>query len=85
MSDVPIRTFLDNGVKFSINSDDPAYFRAYIMDNYCSVQEAFDLNLEDWRIICKNGIENSWCDQERKVELLDELNSVISKWKAINI
>jgi adenosine deaminase len=84
MSDVPIREFLDNGVKFSINSDDPAYFRAYIMDNYCAVQEAFNLSSDDWQVICKNGIEGSWCHLERKAQLLDELNSVISKWKAMN-
>lgn len=36
---LPIRQFLDNGVCFSINSDDPAYFGGYILDNYCAVQE----------------------------------------------
>jgi adenosine deaminase len=82
MKDIPIRTFLDNGVKFSINSDDPAYFRAYILDNYCAVQQAFNLSPEDWAVICKNGIEGSWCGQERKDELLSELNSVMTKWKA---
>lgn len=35
----PIRKFLDAGVRFCINSDDPAYFGAYILDNYCAVQE----------------------------------------------
>lgn len=33
----PIRTFLDNRVQFSINSDDPAYFGGYILDNYCVI------------------------------------------------
>jgi adenosine deaminase len=78
LSEVPIREFLDNGVKFSINSDDPAYFRAYILDNYCAVQEAFDLSAKDWATICTNSIEGSWCDSERKAELLNELNQVMS-------
>jgi adenosine deaminase len=82
ISDLPIRQFLDNGVKFSINSDDPAYFRAYILDNYCAVQDAFNLDTDDWATICRNGIENSWCDKKRKTELLFELDSTITKWKA---
>jgi adenosine deaminase len=77
MKDVPIRKFLDKGVKFSINSDDPAYFRAYILDNFCAVQDAFELNTSDWNTICTNAIEGSWCEQSRKKELLDELKGVV--------
>lgn len=37
VADLPIRTFLEHGVRFSINSDDPAYFGGnYILDNYVS-------------------------------------------------
>jgi adenine deaminase len=78
LSEVPIREFLDKGVKFSINSDDPAYFRAYILDNYCAVQETFNLCAEDWATICTNSIENSWCNSERKAELLNELNAAMA-------
>jgi adenosine deaminase len=81
IKDVPIREFLDKGVKFSINSDDPAYFRAYILDNYCAIQEAFDLNIDEWKVICVNGIQSSWCAQERKAELLQDLDNVITRWK----
>ncbi len=33
VSELPIRKFLDAGVPFSINSDDPAYFGGYILDD----------------------------------------------------
>jgi adenosine deaminase len=81
IKDVPVRTYLDAGVKFSLNSDDPAYFRAYLLDNYCAVHEAFDLSVEEWKTICKNGIEGSWCSQERKDELLARLDTVVTNWK----
>lgn len=81
VSETPIRTFLDNGVRFSINSDDPAYFGGYILDNYCAVQEAFGLSVEEWRTIARNSIEGSWCSEQRKKEVLDEIEKVVSEWK----
>jgi adenosine deaminase len=81
IKDVPIRKFLAAGVKFSLNSDDPAYFGAYILEVYIAVQEAFQLSVKEWETICKNGIEGSWCSDNRKVELLSELESVIGNWK----
>ncbi|KAF2785626.1 adenosine deaminase [Melanomma pulvis-pyrius CBS 109.77] len=78
---VPIRTFLDAGVKFSINSDDPAYFGGYILDNYVAVQEAFGLSVQDWETICRAGIEGSWCGEERKSEMLGVLEKVVGEWR----
>lgn len=81
VSETPIRTFLDKGVPFSINSDDPAYFGGYILDNYCAVQEAFGLSVEEWRTIARNSIEGSWCGEERKKEVLGEIEKVVAEWK----
>ncbi|KAG0647150.1 Adenine deaminase [Hyphodiscus hymeniophilus] len=69
MKDMPIRKFLDAGVHFSINSDDPAYFGGYILDNYCAVQETFQLSVDEWNLLAGNAIEGSWCNDERKREL----------------
>lgn len=81
VSHVPIRQFLDAGVRFSINSDDPAYFGShYILDNFCAVQEHHNLTIEDWNTICKNAIKGSWCDQARKDELLSMLEVAIARW-----
>ena len=81
VSHVPVRQFLESGVHFSINSDDPAYFGGnYILDNYCAVQDNFDLSVAEWETICRNAIEGSWCDQSRKDELLGMLKDVIAKW-----
>ncbi|KAI9926373.1 hypothetical protein ASPWEDRAFT_45551 [Aspergillus wentii DTO 134E9] len=70
VDEVPIRRFLDAGVKFSINSDDPAYFGGYILDNYCAVQGAFQLSIGEWRGIAESSVKASWIDDTRKVELL---------------
>jgi len=78
VSELPIRKFLDEGVRFSINSDDPAYFgNNYILDNYCAVQDAFDLSVKDWESICRASIGGSWCTDQRKTEMLVKLQNVL--------
>lgn len=77
VKELPIRTFLDNGVIFSINSDDPAYFGGYILDNYCAVQEAFNLAARDWAGVTKAAVEGSWCNYSRKRHLLEQLNETM--------
>ncbi len=79
--DVPIRLFLDKGVRFSINSDDPAYFGGYIQENYCLVQEAHELSIDEWQTIARNAVEGSWCGEKRKMEILREVESLMITWK----
>ncbi|KAB5583406.1 adenosine deaminase [Coniochaeta sp. 2T2.1] len=79
IEDVPVRKFLEKGVRFSINSDDPAYFDGYIQENYCAVHEAFGLSLEEWRTVAVNAVEGSWCDGERKREILEEVHEVVDR------
>lgn len=83
VAELPIRKFLDEGVRFSINSDDPAYFGGYILDNYCAVQEAFGLNLKEWKFIAVGAIEGSWCDEERKKVLLAKVEEWAEKYKGV--
>ena len=81
VKDLPVRTYLNNGVKFSINSDDPAYFGGYILDNYCAVQEAFDLGEAEWEMIVMNGIEGSWCGDEKKAEMKERLEAYMENYR----
>ena len=82
VAEVPIPLFLEKGVRFSINSDDPAYFGGYLLDNYCAVQEAFGLGVEVWEGIVRNALEGSWCDEGRKKEIRGEIESVFADWRA---
>ena len=80
ISELPIREYLDAKVPFSINSDDPAYFGGYIQENYCAVQEAFGLNVEEWARIVMDSILGSWCSEQRKDELLKGLSDTLAKF-----
>lgn len=81
VAEVPIRKFLDAGIRFSINSDDPAYFGGYILDNYCAVQDAFNLTLDEWKYIADGAIEGSWCDEDRKAVLLQKVQTCVAKYR----
>lgn len=76
LSDLPIRQFIDNHVRFSLNGDDPAYFGGYVLDNYCAVQEAFDLTEQDWRWITLGAIDGSWCDERRKESMRGQVEKI---------
>ncbi|KAF1954808.1 adenosine deaminase [Byssothecium circinans] len=79
--DVPIRQLLEKGVSFSVNSDDPAYFGGYCLDNYVAVQEAFELSVGEWETVVRNGILGSWCAEARKEKLLGRLGDVVAEWE----
>ncbi|CAK7901770.1 adenine deaminase [[Candida] anglica] len=79
VSELPIDVFFNANVPFSINSDDPAYFGGYILDNYVAVHTRFGFTHEQWAIIAKNGINGSWCDEERKIELRNKVDEVVAK------
>ena len=81
VAELPIRKFLDEGIRFSINSDDPAYFGGYILDNYCAVQDAFSLSIGDWKYIANGAIEGSWCDEARKTVLLQKVEECVAKFQ----
>ncbi|KAI5952358.1 AAH1 [Candida jiufengensis] len=80
VAELPIPLFFDKGIPFSINSDDPAYFGGYILDNYIVVHERFGFSVEQWKTISLNGINGSWCDESRKQELRDKVDEVCNKY-----
>jgi adenosine deaminase len=80
IEELPIRKFLEFNVPFSINSDDPAYFGGYILDNYLAIESKFNLSYEEWVKIAKNAVNGSWIDDARKKELHDAIDAVHSKY-----
>ena len=85
VAEVPVRKFLEAGVRFSINSDDPAYFGGYILDNYCAVQEAHGLSVLEWRIIAENSVQESWVSDERKGELLERIERHVKQYMPVAV
>lgn len=83
VAELPIALFFENDIPFSINSDDPAYFGGYILDNYIAVHTRFGFSVEQWAKIATNGIDGSWCDDARKAELRAKVDEVCKKYAAL--
>ena len=80
IKELPVRKYLDAGVTFSINSDDPAYFGGYILDNYCAVQTAFSLSKKEWKGIVEKYVDQSQCSSSRKAEIVSLLQDVYAQY-----
>jgi len=76
----PIPQFLEIGILVTINSDDPAYFGGYLLDNMLALQNAFDWEWKVWEQLCLNGIEASFCSEQRKQELRAVLHKTVTKY-----
>jgi len=57
MRDHNLKRLLDTGIKVTVNSDDPAYFGGYALDNYLAVAEALDLSRDDLTTLARNSLE----------------------------
>lgn len=64
---------LDAGVRVTVNSDDPAYFSAYVTDNLLTVQQELNLTREQMITLQRNAIEASWAPPAVRQRILDKL------------
>jgi adenosine deaminase len=76
LEDHNLKDLLDRGVRVTINSDDPAYFGGYVLDNYVAIAEALDLSREDLITLARNSIEATFLTADEKSALLAELDTV---------
>lgn len=78
----PLKNLLDAGVAVTINSDDPAYFGAYILDNYRACAEHLELTIEDFRTVTVNAFEASFLPEDQKRKHVGEVNAVYAEYSA---
>jgi adenosine deaminase len=64
---------LEDGVRVTVNSDDPAYFTAYVLDNLLTVQKELNLTREQMITLQRNAIEASWAPPAVRQAFLDKL------------
>ncbi len=76
LKDHPLKRLLDAGLCVTVNSDDPAYFDGYLLDNYLAVERALNLSRADLAKLARNSIVASLLSEARKAELIDEIDLV---------
>ena len=79
LKDAQLKEMLAHGLKVTVNSDDPAYFAAYLTANLETVAAAANLTRADLVQLERNAFEISWLSTEVKEELLTELESYATK------
>ena len=73
-----IKKMLDHGIKATINSDDPAYFRAYLNDNFIALAEEGELTKEEIVQLSRNAFDIAWLPDSRRQNYIDLLNEFTS-------
>ncbi|GAA0779743.1 adenosine deaminase [Roseibium denhamense] len=71
----PVNILRKEGVKITLNSDDPPFFGTTLGKEYASVAETFGLSHEDQLEVTRTAIEAAFCDEATKNRLLVRLDS----------
>ena len=69
-----MRRLLDRGVRITINSDDPAYFRGYVEENLIKMYQDARMSLEDLVNLQRNAFHISWISSKKRDQYLEQLD-----------
>lgn len=69
----PARRYFEEGLMITLNSDDPPFFGANLLDEYLLAHRTFEFPLDQLRELAANSIEASFLTPERKLALLGEV------------
>ena len=72
-----IKELLDYGLNVTINSDDPAYFKGYLNQNFINLYENLNLNKEDIITLVKNSFNSSFIDDDLKKTYIKRVEQTI--------
>ena len=68
---------LNSGICVTINSDDPAYFGAYMNDNFLATQKGLNLSKENIVEIAKNGFRASFLPEHLIKSHLNNIDNLL--------
>jgi adenosine deaminase len=74
----PIDRMLAEGLRATINSDDPAYFGGYVADNYRAVVAGRGLGKADLAQLARNSFTGSFLDEQAKAAHLARLDAYVA-------
>jgi adenosine deaminase len=75
-----LRRMLELGMRATVNSDDPAYFRAYMNENLNALHEEGGLSMAEIVQLVKNAFEVAWLDGERRAGYLARLQAHLDQF-----
>ena len=75
-----LKHLLDQGLKVTINSDDPAYFGGYLNQNFLETFEALDLGAQAAYTLARNSFEASFVPEADKARWIAELDDTFRRF-----
>jgi aminodeoxyfutalosine deaminase len=79
IADHPVKSYFDQGVMVTLNTDDPALFGTTLSREYQIAQETFAFTDEHLRELARNSFEASFLPAEKKVELLSLFDAAAAR------
>ena len=70
-----LKRLLDRGLTITINSDDPAYFGGYVLDNYAAAQRALALTRDDIATLARNSFAASFLPEGDKAAWIAKVDA----------
>ncbi|MFL5931085.1 MAG: adenosine deaminase [Gaiellaceae bacterium] len=70
-----LKRLLDEGVRATVNSDDPAYFPGYMNENLIAVERAAQLTQDELVQLARNAFTVSWLPPEDRDSYVDALEA----------
>ena len=72
----PLKRMLDLGLAATVNSDDPAYFGGYLLDNYMQTALALELSIAELTELARNSFRGSFLPDEDKALWLARIDAI---------
>jgi adenosine deaminase len=81
LEDHSLKELFSRGVRVTVNSDDPAYFGGYVVDNYVAVAPALGLGREDLTQLARNSFQAAFLSDDDRETFLRELEHFVNAWE----
>ncbi|MFT4041560.1 MAG: adenosine deaminase [Gordonia sp. (in: high G+C Gram-positive bacteria)] len=78
MKSSEILHLLDRGIAVTINSDDPAYFGAYVADTHLAFAEYAKLSTDQVIQLARNSFRASWISAEQRADYLSRIDEFVA-------
>lgn len=78
-ADHPVKSYFDQGIMVTLNTDDPAFFGTTLAREYQLAQETFGFTDEHLRELARNSFEASFLPAEKKLELLSLFDAAVAR------
>jgi adenosine deaminase len=75
-----LRRLLERGLCVTVNSDDPAYFGGYLLENYLAIHAGLNLSHDHLAMLARNSIEASFLEPIEKRRWAAAIDAYVARY-----